>query len=299
MTERSVAKSQAQSDNMRGATLMIAAMAAFTFNDACMKAVNADLPLFQAIFLRGVLTVMVLGVIAARTGGLRFRFPGSDGRLVALRCFAEVGSTVTFLLALRHMPLANLSAIMQSLPLAVTLAAAVFLGAPIGWRRLAAIIVGFFGVLLIVRPGTEGFDRWAILGIVSVGLVVIRDLATRRLSAEVPSTSVAFLAGLSVTVMAGAAVPLDGWQPVTPVAAAKLAGAATFLIAGYLTVVMTMRVGDISIVAPFRYTALVVAIATGWFAFGQWPDRWTMAGAAIVIATGIYTFHRERRLRHG
>jgi drug/metabolite transporter (DMT)-like permease len=282
------------SENHRGIVLMVVAMAAFTFNDACMKSVNADLPLFQAIFLRGVLTTTALGIIAWRAGALPIRIPRRDWKLVIWRALGEVASTVTFLLALRQMPLANLSAIMQSLPLAVTLAAAVVLRSPVGWRRLGAILIGFCGVILIVRPGTEGFDHWALLGIASVGFVVLRDLATRGLSPAVPSAGVALLAATSVTVTAALAVPFDGWEPVTPLAWAKIGAAAGFLIVGYLTVVMTMRVGDIAIVAPFRYTALVFALVLGWLVFDQFPDEWTLLGAVIIMATGVYTFHRER-----
>lgn len=281
-------------DNHRGILLMVVAMAAFTLNDTCMKAVNADLPLFQAIFLRGVLTTAGLGLIAWRTGVLPLRLPRRDRQLVAWRILGEVASTITFLLALRHMQLASLSAIMQSLPLAVTLAAAVLLGAPVGWRRMAAILVGFCGVLMIVRPGTDGFDHWALLGLASVGFVVLRDLTTRGLSRDVPSAGVALLAAASVTLTAMLALPFEGWVPVTPVAWVKITAAAGFLIVGYLTIVMTMRVGDIAIIAPFRYTALIFALILGWLVFGQFPDGWTLAGSVIVMATGAYTFHRER-----
>lgn len=213
---------------------------------------------------------------------------------MAWRILGEVASTITFLLALRHMQLASLSAIMQSLPLAVTLAAAVLLGAPVGWRRMAAILVGFCGVLMIVRPGTDGFDHWALLGLASVGFVVLRDLTTRGLSRDVPSAGVALLAAASVTLTAMLALPFEGWVPVTPVAWVKITAAAGFLIVGYLTIVMTMRVGDIAIIAPFRYTALIFALILGWLVFGQFPDGWTLAGSVIVMATGAYTFHRER-----
>ncbi|MCV2872058.1 DMT family transporter [Defluviimonas sp. WL0050] len=283
-------------ENLRGAFYMSLAMAAFTINDSCMKAVTAELPLAQAIVLRGALAVLALVVIGMRQGRLRFRFPPGDGRLLIMRSLSEVAATLTFLAALRHMPLANLSAIMQALPLAVTLAAAVALRAPVGWRRMAAIGVGFAGVLLIVRPGTEGFDRWALVGLASVGFVVIRDLSTRRLSAEVPSISVAFLAGASVTVAAACLLPFSGWAPVRPGIAALIGMAAAFLILGYLLIVMAMRVGEVAVVAPFRYTALVFAIALGWVAFAELPDTLTLVGAGIIIATGIYTFHRERRL---
>lgn len=283
-------------DNLRGALYMSLAMAAFTINDSCMKAVTAELPLAQAIVLRGVLAVLALALIGWHKGHLRFRFDPGDGWLVAVRSGAEVAATLTFLASLRHMPLANLSAIMQSLPLAVTLGAALVLGAPVGWRRLAAIGVGFAGVLLIVRPGSDGFDIWSLIGLASVGFVVVRDLATRRLSASASSVSVAFLAGASVTVAAGCLLPFAGWVPVRPGIAALIALAAAFLILGYLLIVMAMRVGEIAVVAPFRYTALVFAILLGWVVFAEFPDGITLFGAGIVIATGIYTFHRERRL---
>ncbi len=287
---------KAQSDNMKGSILMMAAMAAFTVNDTCMKAVTESLPLYQAILLRGVLTLSMLLLVARYLGGLRLTMGRRDAGIVAIRTLAEVAGTVTFLTALRHMPLANLSAIMQSLPLAVTLVAALVLRERVGWRRMLAIAVGFAGVLMIVRPGAAGFDIWAVLGMASVACVVVRDLATRQLSAAVPSVTVALLAAAGVTLMAALTVPFTGWGPVTLPQALLLAGAAVFLIMGYLFIVMAMRVGDIAVVAPFRYTALVFALGLGWFVFREFPDHWTLAGAAIVIATGIYTFYRERRL---
>lgn len=286
----------ALSDNLRGAALMTAAMVAFTCNDAFMKAATTTLPVFEAIVLRGILTTIALGFIGWRSGALRFSLPRSDRFWIGLRIFGEVSSTFTFLLALKHMPLANLSAILQFLPLAVTLAAALLLGEAVGWRRLSAIVVGFVGVMLIVRPGSEGFDRWSVLGLLSVAGVVVRDLATRRISREVPSMTVAFLAALSVTAAAGLVLPFTEVTPISPAHALQIAGASAFIIFGYLTIVMAMRVGDISIVAPFRYASLVAAILLGWAAFGQWPDDLTLIGAAIVVATGIYTFYRERKL---
>ncbi len=283
------------SDNARGALFMSVAMAAFTVNDACMKAVTQTLPLYQAIFLRGVLSAAALVVIAARMGGMRLSMAPGDRRWLILRTVGEVGGTLTFLTALRQMPLANLSAIMQFLPLAVTLAAAVFLHEPIGWRRLLAIFTGLAGVLIIVRPGAEGFDRWALVGLASVGFVVLRDLATRRMSSAMPSVTVAVAAALSVTATAAVLLPAEGWEAVAPGAAFLLGLAAACLIAGYLMIVVAMRVGDIGHVAPFRYVALVVAIGLGWAAFGQLPDGLTLLGAAIVVLTGIYSFHRERR----
>ncbi|MCX8507553.1 MAG: DMT family transporter, partial [Rhodobacteraceae bacterium] len=150
------------------------------------------------------------------------------------------------------------------------------------------------GVMMIVRPGTDGFDRWSVLGLLSVACVVMRDLATRRISGTMPSVTVAFLAGISVTLGAALVLPFTDIAPVSPLRLAQLGGAAAFLIIGYMTVVMAMRVGDVAMIAPFRYASLVAAILLGWLVFGQWPDHWTLIGSAIVVATGVYTFSRER-----
>ncbi len=283
------------SENARGALWMSIAMSAFTINDTCMKAVSATLPLYEAIALRGLLTTIAIVAIGWRAGTLLLRVAPEDRFWLFLRTLGEIGGTVTFLTALRHMPLANLSAILQSLPLAVTLAAAFLLREPVGWRRLLAICIGFCGVMLIIRPGTEGFDRWSVLCLVSVALVVLRDLATRRLSSDLTSVTVAFSAAAAVTVMGFAVLPFSGWVTPGPREVALIAGASAFLVTGYILIVMAMRSGDIGYVAPFRYTSLIFAVVLGWLIFGQFPDRLTLLGGAIVIATGIYTFHRERK----
>ncbi len=285
------------SDNLRGAIYMNVAMLAFTLNDACMKAVTQSMSLYQAVSLRGLLTVTALLAIGTVMGGVRLLPGGRDGAVIAVRSVAEVGGTILFLAALMHMPLANLSAIMQSLPLAVTLAAALVFGDKIGWRRMVAIAIGFIGVMIIIRPGTAGFDIWSVMGIGSVICVVVRDLATRNLSKTVPSVTVAIWAALSVTTMGLIGLLLTGWQPVTGHSALLILGASANLIVGYMFVVMVMRVGDIGFIAPFRYTSLVWAIILGWVMFSALPDGWTLLGAAIVVATGIYTLLRERKLR--
>ena len=283
------------SDNARGAILMNIAMAAFTLNDTAMKAAMQTVPLFQSIGLRGVFASVALVVIGWRMGGLSLDLPRRDWGFLALRSVAEVMGTLLFLAALIHMPLANLSAIMQALPLAVTLAAAVFLKEYIGWRRLTAILIGFVGVLIIIRPGPQGFDVWSLMGLGSVICVVARDLATRQMSQALPSATVALAAAVTGLMLGGVGTAIEGWQPVTGHDLMLIAGASVALIVGYLTSVMTMRVGEIGFVAPFRYMALLWAIVLGWLAFGQLPDALTLFGAALVVATGIFTFWRERR----
>ena len=286
------------SDNARGILLMCGSMLAFTVNDSLMKAATKTVPLFQAITLRGVVATVALLIIArAMTGGLNLIPAGRDRWVIAIRSMAEVAATSLFLTALMHMPLANLSAILQALPLAVTLAAALWLKEPIGWRRMSAIAVGFIGVLLIVRPGTEGFDHWSLMGLASVACVVVRDLSTRTLSRATPSSAVAVWASVAVTGMGLAGVAIEGWQPLTLAGLGLIACASAMLVVGYLLAVMVMRVGDIGVVAPFRYTSLLWAIVLGWVLFGTLPDELTLIGAGIVVATGLYTLARERARR--
>ena len=285
------------SDNARGAILMNIAMAAFTLNDTAMKVAMQSVPLFQAIGLRGIFASVALVLIGWRMGGLSLDISLRDWGFLALRSVAEVLGTLLFLAALIHMPLANLSAIMQALPLAVTLAAAVFLKEHIGWRRFTAILIGFAGVLIIIRPGPQGFDIWSLMGLGAVVCVVARDLATRQMSQALPSATVALTAAVTVLFLGFVGTVVEGWQPVAPQDLVMIAGASAALIVGYLTSVMTMRVGEIGFVAPFRYMALLWAIVLGWLAFGQLPDTLTLFGAALVVATGIFTFWRERKRR--
>lgn len=284
------------SNNLRGSLVMMAAMAAFTFNDACMKALSDELPLFQAIFLRGVATCVLMFVMAGALGGIRFSFPLRDWGLVAIRTLSETAATFFFLSALFKMPLANVTAILQALPLAVTMAGAVFFGEKVGWRRLIAILVGLLGVIMIIQPGAEGFNTYSTYALVAVAFVTVRDLASRRLSAEVPSMTVAIVGALSVTFGAGIMSLGETWVPPSTLAMSQLAGASVFIIGGYLFSVVAMRVGDIGVVTPFRYTGLLWALLLGFVIFGDWPDGLTIIGALIVVATGIFTLIRERQL---
>jgi len=282
------------SDNMRGALLMMAGMAAFTINDTAMKAVFADLPLFQALFLRGLGTTLVFVVVGLRTGLFRLRLGPTDRRLVLLRTACEVGAAYFFLTALAVLPLANITAILQTLPLTLTLAAALVFGEPLGWRRLAAIGIGFFGVLLIVRPGTDGFTVYSVMAIVSVLFVTVRDLATRRISAQVPSVLVALATAAGVTLFALLASATEDWVMPDGGAALLLLTSISAIVAGYMMSVMAVRVGDLGFVSPFRYTGLLWALVLGYLVFDEFPTTLTLLGSAIIVATGVFTLHRER-----
>ncbi len=284
------------SDNVRGAVFMAVCMAFFVLNDTVMKLAAGQFSLFQAMFLRGIAATAMIGLLAWYQNAFSYIISRKDRRILIVRIVGEVGATLAFLNALFNMPLANATAILQALPLVVTLAAALFLREAVGWRRYLAIIIGFSGVLIIVRPGAEGFNIFSVSAIAAVLFVTLRDLATRQLSAGIPSVLVTFLASFMVMTTGAALSPLMEWKPVEISGLFLLFVAAVFIIFGYLFSVMAMRVGEISFASPFRYTILIWAIILGYVVFGDVPDSWTIFGTAIIVATGMFTFYRERQV---
>lgn len=285
------------SPNMRGALLMMASMAAFTCNDTVVKLLGSQMPLFQILTLRSGLSAVCIYLMARHLGALHLRFDRRDRVLVALRCCSEIGATYFFLTALLNMPLANVTAVLQMLPLTVTLGAALFFGEQVGWRRMLAIGLGFCGMLLIVRPGPDGFTLHAIYAMAAVVCVTARDLVTRRMSSHVPSLTVTLATALSVTLLGMAGSLTVEWVPLTTELALGLLAASLLVLGGYLFSVMVMRIGEVGFVAPFRYSSLIWALVLGWLVFGDWPDPLTMAGVALVVATGLFTLFRERASR--
>lgn len=287
-------------DNLLGAGIMVVSMAAFTVNDTAMKIVTRTLPLSEAIALRGLVVTILLGAIARRDGGIAWWPPARRDRLMlALRTVAEVSSTLLYLLALQFMSVGELSAIMQALPLAVMLAAALVFRERLGWRRLLAVAIGFAGVLLILRPGTGAFDASAVLALAAVGLIVLRDLASRGFSGAVRSSTIAVWAALSVTLAAPLVGEVGAWRWPTAPELLGLAVSTAFLAIGYLTAVAVMRVGEVGFVSPFRYTSLIFAFLLDLAVFGLWPAGWTWVGGAMVVGAGLYSIWREGRLRGG
>ena len=273
---------------------MTVGMAAFTINDAITKAVSSEMNFGQVMLVRGLFAVVLVATLAFQQRAIR---PLRSVAMmpVALRVAAEVGGTVAFLAAIVNLPLANTAAIFQALPLAVTLGAALVFGEPVGWRRWLAITTGFVGVLIIVRPGVEGFNQFSLFALLSVVFFAVRDLVTKRISEEIPSLFVTLLTTVTVTI-AGAAIlmPLGGWTPLSGRGLGLLAFAAVLVLIGYQYVIMALRTGDISAVAPFRYSALIWAIMLGYLVFGDKPDGMMLLGASIIVSSGLYAFYRER-----
>ena len=275
----------------------MACMAGFSVNDALIKLVAGQTALFQSIFLRGVFAfILVTGLVVYqhRTRPVSFKFSRPDRAVIGWRVVGELGGTLCFLTALMHMPLASATAILQALPLAITLCAALFFGEQVGWRRYSAIAVGMVGMLFIVRPGAQDFNEYSLLAIGAVGFIVLRDLATRKLSADVPSMAVTLITTISVGMMGAVFSLFTPWPALTAPNVLLLALAAVGLLIGYLFSILTMRVGDVSAVAPFRYSILIWAILLGIALFDEWPDQWTLMGALLLTVSGAYTLHRER-----
>lgn len=272
---------------------MVAAMALFAVEDMFLKLAAADLPVGMVIFVAGAFGAPVF-VAMARTEGRRTFTRAALHPMVLARNGGEMVATFAYINALAVVPLSTVSAVLQALPLAVTLGAALFLRETVGWRRWTAIAVGFAGVMVVIRPGLDGFRPEALWVLVTVAGLALRDLATRAIprdcsAAQVSAWGLLSVAALGAVMMVpGGAVMPDAMQ------AATLFGAVMFGTVGYWLVVSASRTGEVAVVAPFRYTRLVFAIAIGWTVFAETPDAPMLAGAAMIIGSGLYALARER-----
>ena len=283
-------------DNHRGILTMIGSMALFTFNDACMKALSDELPFFQAVFMRGAATSVLLALIAWHMGAFRVRLSRRDWGLIALRTLAEIAAAYLFLTALFHAPIANVSAILQALPLTVTLAGALFLGESIGWRRLTAIMVGFVGVLLIIKPGTTALQPAAIGALGAAFLFAVAMTLMRRLGTTESAATITFYLSVFITLVSLVLIATLGWVAPTP--GDFLVLALIGLVGGTAQLFLTqsLRLGEAAVVSPLRYTSIIWAVLFGYIFWDALPDALVVAGLAIVISSGLYILHRETRL---
>lgn len=285
-------------ENFRGAMLMVVSMVLFAFEDMFIKLLAAELPYAQVLGLIGLLGFASFAGMLWLKGG-RLLTPDLLRPVVLLRSLAEAVGSIGIVVALALTELSSTSAIMQALPLAIVLGAALFLGEPVGWRRWSAIIVGFLGVLLVIRPGLEGFRPVSLMALLAVVGLAARDLMTRRVPAQVRSEQLAAAAFFAILI----ASVLMGWvlgqEFVMPDGRQWLLFLACIAVGvgGYALLVAATRVGEASALAPYRYARLVFALILAFLVFGERPDALTMTGAAIIVASGCYTMWREALLR--
>jgi drug/metabolite transporter (DMT)-like permease len=282
-------------DNTRGILFMVAAVSGFIINDTFVKLASEDIPIPQVIVLRSLIALPPVILFCWHRGMLANVWVFRD-RLLWWRTFGEIGGTVTYLTALARLDIAIATAIGQLNPLAVTAAAALFLGERVGVRRWTAIAIGFFAVLLVIRPGLEGFNAWSLLTLASVAFVVLRDLCSRAMPLTIHPLTVTILSLIALIPVGLALSLFEPWQPITLRAFLYCGGSAAVLSIAYVLIVQAMRFGEVSSVAPFRYTFLLWAILIQIVVFSAWPDALTLLGSAILVATGVYAVYRERKV---
>jgi drug/metabolite transporter (DMT)-like permease len=287
-------------DNLHGILLMNVAMCTFNASDAFSKLATEVLPIGETVLLRAAIGTILMAGITVTDGSWRQWRRILDVRM-ALRAIGEIGATVCYLIALVRIPLPNVSAVFQATPLAMTVAASIFLGEHIGRRRWAAIAVGFVGVLVIVRPGLDGFEPLSLMVLGAVASVVLRDISTAKMPNAVPASLIALGASAVVGLVGPLLMPIEplistqpSWVWPTPTTWGALFAAAVGMVNGYLFLIFATRVAETSAIAPYRYVLLVWACIFGYLMFGDVPDPQTLIGSAIVVGTGLYSLNCER-----
>lgn len=285
-------------DNLRGASFMVLAMLAFAIEDMLIKLMATALPVGQIIGMLGLGSAILVGIILIQQRQALFA-RNMLTPAIAVRAIGELVGTLGFVTAIALIPLSTASAILQATPLFVTLGAALFLQEAVGWRRWMAILVGFCGVLLIIRPGMEGFSwlsLFAVQGVIGLGL---RDLATRRVPPETSSMQLSFLAFLVLIPAAAILMWINGTSLValSPSNWIYFTIALLIGIVAYYGIVAAMRIGEVSFVTPFRYSRILFALFIGITVFDESPDHLTLLGATIIVTSGLYTLWRERNVR--
>ncbi|MBI1416734.1 MAG: EamA family transporter [Limimaricola sp.] len=285
-------------ENIRGAILMVLAMLGFAIEDMFIKQMSGGVPLGQILMSLGGGGALVFG-IWAHLRGARVLGPDLWHPAILVRNGCEAVGTIGYTSAIFFSPLSTATAIAQAIPLLVTMGAALFFAEPVGWRRWSAILAGFAGVMLVVQPGGEGFvpaSLFAVMG--AVGLAG-RDLASRRVPARVISVQLACYGFLTLVPTGLFLLAVTGDRAVIPdgTDGARLLAALGIGIFAYYAITAASRLGDVSVIAPYRYARLIFGITIGMIAFGERPDTLALAGSAVIVASGLYTFLREARLR--
>jgi len=277
---------------------MIGGGAFLTANDAVLKLLTGGYPVGQLMFLRGMFVMLPICFFVWRAGGWKslviHRFKDH-----LLRAGVMVAGTYLFVSGLKYLPLADAISIAFAGPLFVTALAPVMLGEHVGWRRWMAVLVGFAGVLIIVRPGGSVFQWAALFPLAASGTGALRDLLTRKFSATETSEALLFYSTVGVALGGLLSIPVTEWQPVATrdwmflVLNGFLIGGAHFLM------IETFRYAEAALASPFKYASIIWATILGYLMFGDVPETSTLAGGAVVIASGIYILHRERKKRRG
>ena len=281
------------SENTKGAFLISLAAACYVMSDIFMKFLSSEISMFQITFLRGLLVTFFLFSYCYISKASFFIREWKDRFVIGIRSILEVIMTYTFLAALFNMNVANANAILQLIPLMVLLGSFAFLRQSPKTHEWIAVLVGCLGAVIIIRPGALDFNFFTIHALVAVFCLAARDLLTVRLNKKIPSNIVAFYSALMLT-LASFLLSKE------PVHFGHLSNSlfilytAIFVSIGYIASVAAMRFGDVTFVSPFRYTALLWAMAMGFIFFQEIPKFTTLLGGLIIILAGIYIFYKSK-----
>jgi drug/metabolite transporter (DMT)-like permease len=279
--------------NITGMLAMIVSMAASVSNDLCVKLASERVPLGELIALRNTIATIYVAVFIAACGGLRW-LKDAPARLLSVRILSEICATVLFVAGLIALPIADATVLGQTAPIVITAGAAVFLRERVRWPLWIAIAIGLMGVLLVVRPGTEAFSPAAFLILGSVMFVALRDLATRRVSAEISTAALTLMSTASGIVGGLLILPYQTlvWPAAHELGLLLVSG--FLLTLGFAFTIIAMRNGEVAFVSPFRYTIILFALVYGWVGWGQFPDAIQIAGIVTLTIAGIFALHYER-----
>ena len=273
---------------------MTLSMFGYASSDAFIKYIGLILPLSEILFLRGILAVFLLLILTYFRNELFVSVDKNQIKFLILRVTGDVGCTIFFLTALINMKLANATAVLQCVPLALAFSAAVFLKEDVGWRRWSAIVFGFVGVLIIIKPTSTEFNYYSLMALMAVCFIVLRDLSTSRLNESIPSTFVSLITALSVTITGLLFLPFQTWVKPSFEIIGSLSATAVLLILGVLFNIISMRTGEVSFIAPFRYSIIIFAILYGIIFYNEFPDKLMIFGSIILVSAGLYTLYREQ-----
>jgi drug/metabolite transporter (DMT)-like permease len=279
--------------NQRGILAICGCMTSYTINDVLVKDILLEgYPVGETIFLRGLMSAVLLGAFVLALGQAR-QARAAIGRRMAARSAFDGLSTVCFIGALAHMNMANIAAVLQIGPLLITALSVVFFQETVGWRRWAAVGVGFVGALLVIKPVPSTFDIWALVAAFSALFAALREMQNRRIDRAVPTMAIAFWGAVGITALGTLFAFGEEWRMFRLADLIQLFVSSIFVGLAIYLMALAFRDVDLSVVAPFRYSYLLTSAIGGYLVFGELPDGWTVIGATLIVGSGIYALHRE------
>jgi drug/metabolite transporter (DMT)-like permease len=281
------------SGNRRGIISFLLAVFLFTINEALCKLVYGAVSTHQILALRGLIATAAVLAMIQLTGAMP-RVLRMFDRPVLLRSSIDLVSSYFYMIALFHTPISNVMAIHMSSPLMMTAVVALVMRETVGWRRWSAVAVGFLGVLLVVQPRAESFNAYSMLGVGAAAFVVLRDLVTRKIDTEIPSSIIILTNVGMLTLVALTLALLEGWVAMSWGQFGFVAVAALCIAVGYICTVDAFRHAEVPVIVPMRYAGLPLALLLGYFIWGDVPNTLASVGIVFIVGSGLYVLHRER-----